>query len=514
MIALDHRIPRTWRLSDLLAGFAATPFESELRVDRITLDSREVGPGALFLACRGTRRHGLSYAEHAAECGCAAIVAEPDERWGETDLARLSAELALPVVAVAQLSRRAAEIAARFFGNPSADMAVIGITGTNGKTSVSHFLAQALAVDLRCAMIGTLGSGFPGELTSTRLTTPDAVDLQESLAVLRDQGAGLVAMEVSSHALDHCRVGAVHFSHAVFTNLSRDHLDCHGDMDNYAAAKRRLFRLQGLRWAVINHDEEASDEIVAGLAPSVRVARFSLDSNADLAANADLWVRARELAPLPHGLRVFVETSVGDGELDSALIGSFSAANLLAVLAVLLSRGVRLDIALERLGRLRSVPGRMECFGGDDAPLVVVDYAHTPDALEKAISHLRLHCESRLLTVFGCGGQRDKGKRPLMGAIAEQLSDEVIVTDDNPRREDGDAICAQILAGMAVPDRAVVERQRALAIRRAIALAGPGDAVLVAGKGHEAVQDMGELKVHFSDRAQVVQALIEWRGRV
>ena len=513
MIALACRAPRSWSLSELLTGFAAAPFESDPRIDRMTLDSREAGPGALFLACRGSRAHGLNYAEQAAERGCVAIAAEPDLVWGETDLARLSAELALPVVPVAQLSRRAAEIAARFFGDPSADMSVLGITGTNGKTSVGHFLAAALAVDTRCAVIGSLGIGFPGELVTTGLTAPNPIAVQENLARLRAQGAAAVAIEVSSHALDQGRVGAVRFSHAIFTNLTRDHLDYHGDMDGYATAKRRLFRVPGLQWAVLNHDDAVSAGIVAGLAENVRLALYSVDADADLAAEADLWVRARAVRSLARGLRVEIETSAGDAALDVSLIGRFNVSNLLAVLAVLLSRGLALDAALARLRDVRGVPGRMECFGGADAPLVVVDHAHTPDALERAIAHLRPHCRGRLLTVFGCGGERDRGKRPLMGAVAERLSDAVIVTDDNPRREDGAVICHQILAGMIEPERVAVERQRALAIRRAIALAGRGDAVLVAGKGHETVQDMGELKVHFSDRAQVVQALTEWEGQ-
>jgi len=513
MMALECSRPRGWSLSGLLAGFAAAPFESDLRIEQVTLDSREAGPGALFLACRGTRAHGLRYAEHAAERGCAAIAAEPDVLWGEADLARLSAELALPVVPVAHLSRRSAEIAARFFGDPSADVSVIGITGTNGKTSVGHFLAGALAADTRCAVIGTLGIGFPGELVASGLSTPNPIAIQENLAGLRAQGARAVALEVSSHALDQGRVSAVHFSHAVFTNLSREHLDYHGDMRSYAAAKRRLFRVPGLQWAVLNRDDAASADIALGLAAHVRLALYSVAADTDLAAEADLWVRARAITPLARGLRIEVETSGGDAAMDVGLIGRFNVSNLLAVLAVLMSRGVGLEVALERLRHTRGVPGRMECFGGADAPMVVVDYAHTPDALEQAIAHLRLHCGGRLLTVFGCGGERDRGKRPLMGAVAERLSDGVIVTDDNPRREDGDVICAEILAGMMKPERVAVQRQRALAIRRAIALAGRGDAVLVAGKGHETVQDMGELKVNFSDRAQVVQALNEWEGR-
>lgn len=510
-------LPQAWALSDLLSGFATLPFESAVRIERLTLHSRNAGPAALFLACRGGRRHGLCYAEQAAERGCAAIVAEPDQQWGQNELARLAAELSLPVIPVANLSQRAGEIAARFHGDPSAGMEVFGVTGTNGKTSVSHFVAQALAPELGCGVLGTLGSGFPGDLSPSNLTTPDPLRLQATFATLKGRGADAVAMEVSSHALDQGRVAAVHVSHAIFTNLSRAHLDYHGNMAAYAIAKQRLFRMPGLRWAVLNHDDRLSSRIAGNLAPSVRIARYSIDPDMGpgecLEGRCDLWVHARAVEPLPRGLRLVLATSLGEGELTSNVIGRFNASNLMAVLALLLARGTTLDQALRRLAGVRGVPGRMECFGGNDGPLTVVDYAHTPDALEKAVAHLRLHSHGRLITVFGCGGNRDADKRPRMGAIAERLSDQVIVTDDNPRGEDGDRICAQILAGMTRPERVVVERQRGLAIRRALALAGRGDAVLIAGKGHETVQDMGELKVHFSDRAQVVQALNEWTGK-
>jgi len=510
MMALPS-MPPSVMLSDLLAGFAAQPLAHDARIERLTLDSREAGPGALFLACRGRRCHGLDYAAEAAARGCAAIAAEPDGHRAEADFGHLSTELGLPIVPVADLARRCGDIAARFFGDPTASLTVVGVTGTNGKTSVSHYLAQALADDPCCGIIGTLGSGFPGELMPGGLTTPDPVGLQATFTSLAARGASAVAMEVSSHALDQGRVGAVRFSHAVFTNLSRDHLDYHADMAAYKAAKKRLFGMPGLRWAVLNHDDPTGREIAAELGAGIHPAWYSLQPSAD-PSGAEVWVRAETIEPLPRGLRIEIASSAGRGELVVDLIGRFNAANALAVLAVLLTLGKGLDQGLRALAGIRGVPGRMECFGGGDGPLVVVDYAHTPDALEQALTNLRQHCGGSLITVFGCGGERDRGKRPLMGAIAERLSDQVIVTDDNPRGEDGEAICAAIRAGMQRPGQAFMERQRAVAIRRAIALAGRGDAVLVAGKGHETVQDMGELKVHFSDRAQVVQALGEWRG--
>ncbi|TVQ86116.1 MAG: UDP-N-acetylmuramoyl-L-alanyl-D-glutamate--2,6-diaminopimelate ligase [Chromatiaceae bacterium] len=514
MMALRRTLPH-WTLDQLLAGFASTRSlpVAAVPVERLTLDSRSAGPGSLFLACRGTRAHGLAYAAQARAHGCVAIAAEPDDHWGLAQLDRLAEDLDLPVVAVPDLARCAGAIAARFYDDPSAELELFGITGTNGKTSVSHFLAQALSQQRRCGIIGTLGSGFAGELLPGGLTTPDAVGLQATLATLAERGAGAVAMEVSSHALDQHRVDAVRFDYALFTNLTRDHLDYHSDMASYGAAKQRLFRLPGLQWAVLNRDDPFGRVIAADLAPGVRRALYSLDPDWQPDTEpADLWVRATALRPLVWGLAIQVETSLGPGDLTVRLLGRFNAANLLAVLAVLLARGLGLAPALATLARAHGVPGRMECFGGGETPLVVVDYAHTPDALEQALTNLRLHCGGRIITVFGCGGERDRGKRPQMGAIAERASDRVIVTDDNPRGEDGDAIISQICDGMARPDQAVVERQRALAIRRAIALAGRGDAVLVAGKGHETTQDMGDLKVHFSDRAQVVQALSEWGG--
>lgn len=503
------RIPRPWLLSDLLSGLAAVPGGADVKVAQLSLDSRRVEPGGLFLACRGSAGHGLAFAEEACRRGAVAIAAAPDEHW---DLSTLAAGLGIPVIPVPDLARRASAIADRFFDEPSAALEMIGVTGTNGKTSVVHYLAQALAPELPCGIVGTVGCGFPGALAAGAHTTPDPVGLQETLASLRGQGAEAVAMEVSSHALDQGRTEAVRFAYAVFTNLSRDHLDYHLDMQRYAAAKIRLFRAPGLRWAVLNLDDVLSPSILSELPPGVAVAFYSLQPDPVPPGRCDLLVHARQLTPLPGGLALEIQTNAGGGELKVGVLGRFNAANLLAVLGVLLARGLPLARALDLLSAVRGVPGRMECFGGGGQPLVVVDYAHTPDALEKALTSLRAHTKGRLIAVFGCGGQRDRGKRPLMGEIAERLSDRVILTDDNPRHDDGDQIIAEILAGVRRPADLKVERQRGLAIRLAIATASERDIVLVAGKGHETVQDMGELKVHFSDRAQVVQALRERGG--
>ena len=502
------------RLSRLLEGLAPVPPEADRDIADLALDSRQLCPGGLFLACRGGRGHGLAFAEEARGRGASALAAEPDESWSAVAMAALAARLRLPIVPVAGLRRQASLVADRFFGQPSATLEVTGVTGTNGKTSVTHFLAQALAEEKTpCAVLGTLGNGFPDHLESTTHTTPDPVSLHRELARLRDQGAAAVAMEVSSHALDQGRAEAVRFRHAVFTNLTRDHLDYHGDMAAYAAAKRTLFRQPGLRWAVVNLDDPLAAAILGDLEPGTWAAGYSLSPDRPIPPRCRLWVRARALRPTAGGLELELTGSLGEGRLESPLLGRFHAANLLAVLAVLLARGLALEPALQALARVRGVPGRMEAFGGGEAPLVVVDYAHTPDALEQALTHLRTHTTGRLLCVFGCGGERDTGKRPLMGAVAERLSDRIILTDDNPRGEESAAILAQIRAGMTRPAAARLEPQRALAIRHAIHQAGPGDVVLVAGKGHESVQEIGPQRRPFSDRDQVRQALAEDFGR-
>ena len=488
---------------------ASSPGAADTSVTGLSLDSRLIQPGWLFLACHGSQGHGLEFASEARSRGASAIAAEPDERWNATALAALANSLGLPVIPLPDLRRQASRLAGRFFGDPSTQMAVMGVTGTNGKTSVTHYLAQALADEVECALIGTLGIGLPGDLQPATHTTPDPVTLQETLACLRERGVGAVAMEVSSHALDQGRAAGVRFTHAIFTNLSRDHLDYHGDMARYGQAKRRLFRSPGLDWAILNLDDALSAEILGDLDRGVQVGGFTLETTQPIPVACQLWARLRGLTHSHAGMRLELETSAGPANLELGLIGRFNAANALAVFLVLLSRGLDLERATQAMAQLRGVPGRLERFGGAGAPLVVVDYAHSPDALEQALRNLRAHTRGRLICLFGCGGERDTGKRPLMGAVAERLADQVILTDDNPRSEDGDAIIAQIQGGMAHPTKAIVERRRGLAIRRAIAIAGRDDLVLVAGKGHETVQDLGDRKVHFSDRAQVQQALSE-----
>jgi UDP-N-acetylmuramoyl-L-alanyl-D-glutamate--2,6-diaminopimelate ligase len=401
----------------------------------------------------------------------------------------------------------AGELADRFFGRPSADLGVVGFTGTNGKTTSAYLLAQAAdLVGRRGAYLGTLGFGRPGALRDAALTTPDVVTVHRRLAEARDAGAKSIALEVSSHALDQQRVAAVRFDTAVFTNLTRDHLDYHGTFEAYGAAKARLFHQSGLRCAVVNVRDEFGRQLAAGLDAGLERIVCSTSNELWIEPGAG-WIRLPELRATSAGLTLHVESSWGAGTLRSPLVGEFNAENLLAVLGVLLGWGVPLQQALIALATCVAPPGRMEALGGGMQPLALVDYAHSPDALGKVLQAARAHARGRLFCVFGCGGDRDPGKRPQMGAIAESLADVVVVTDDNPRTEDSRAILAQILAGMRAPDAAHVIADRAEAIHFALAEADVGDVVVIAGKGHEDYQLVGTETRPFSDRAVVLDAL-------
>ncbi|MCK9529599.1 MAG: UDP-N-acetylmuramoyl-L-alanyl-D-glutamate--2,6-diaminopimelate ligase [Gammaproteobacteria bacterium] len=483
-------------LRQLLDGLVVVPERLERSIDGITMDSRRVQPGGLFLACAGSRSHGASFIEEAVHRGARAIVVETEGQ-PRIDAIQLPAG-EVPVLGIPELRRQAGLIGARFYGEPSRHMPVIGVTGTNGKTSVSQFIAHALAVDAPAGVIGTLGNGLVSQLESTGHTTPDAVSVQATLADLLAAGARAVVMEVSSHGLDQGRVNGVQFEVAVFTNLTHEHLDYHGDMASYAAAKRLLFQVPDLRAAALNLDDAVGREWHAQLAGKLRVLGFGLD------ASFAPEVSARDLRLGPEGIAFEAVTPTGVAHIESPLIGRFNASNLLAALSVLLLLGMAPDVAAERLSRLRAVPGRMERFGGGAGrPMAVVDYAHTPDALEQVLMAARAHTRGRLVCVFGCGGDRDRGKRPIMGKVAERLADQVVVTDDNPRSEDPEFIVEEITRGMTHPERAQLIRDRARAIHAALAQAGPDDVVLVAGKGHETEQHIGDRKLLFSDRVEV-----------
>ncbi|AKH20542.1 UDP-N-acetylmuramoyl-L-alanyl-D-glutamate--2,6-diaminopimelate ligase [Sedimenticola thiotaurini] len=502
-------LPRSLRLSQLLSGWVDLDQQADCDITDMTLDSRQIRPGSLFLACAGISHHGLEFVHQAVERGAAAVVCEPDERWTPDAIQALADSVSIPLCSVVDLSAKVSAIAGRFYADPSHHMAVFGITGTNGKTSCSHFLAQVFRPEHLCGVIGTVGNGLPGELESASHTTPDAVTVQAQLRDLRNRGADMVAMEVSSHALDQDRAAAVRFDVALLTNLTQDHLDYHTDMDGYAAAKLRLFTECHINCAVLNMDDPFAERVLVALPD--RVERIGYSTNAEKVLATGRWIRATEIVPNADGMSLTIDSSWGQGHLSSQLLGRFNASNLLAVLAVLLYRGTPLETALEKLARVETVTGRMQRLGGGDQPLVVVDYAHTPDALEHALGALREHVGGRLVCVFGCGGDRDRGKRPLMGAIAERLADRVIVTDDNPRTESGDRIVTEIVAGMTDAEGVQVVRDRAEAIAISIREAQPGDLILIAGKGHETYQLVGDQVLHFSDCEQVEKVLQEVR---
>ena len=479
-------------LRDLLAGIAVP--SDDIRVSGLTLDSRRARAGDAFIALEGKRVHGITFAPAALAQGASAVIAEGPA-------SAVSLPPAAQVVWIDSLRDRVGEIAARFFERPSAALHVIGVTGTNGKTSIVQLLAAALeTLGARAATIGTLGAGLHGALEPGERTTPDVVNVHGLLAQFRDNGASHVAMEVSSHALDQGRVSAVDFEVAVFANLTRDHLDYHGTMQAYGAAKAKLFAWPGLRSAVINADDAFGRDLAARLPETVQCLRYAIDADAE--------IRAYNVRTHADGLSFDLAAPWGTGEIHSPLLGRFNVYNLLAVAGCLGALGYSLAQIQKTLPHLQPVAGRMNRLGGGALPLVVVDYAHTPDALQQALTSLRAHCAGRLICVFGCGGERDAGKRQQMGAIAERLADAIVVTDDNPRGEDGDAIVAQILAGLGDRQRVRVLRDRAVAIASALREARSGDVVLIAGKGHEPYQETGGVRRPFDD-ADVARRALE-----
>lgn len=479
------------RLDELLEGIAPAP---PVPVAGMTLDSRTVAAGDAFVALRGTGRHGLDHADEAARRGARAVLWDPAEGRSPAGEPRDVA-----YVAVRELRDRLGGIADRFYGAPSSRVTVAGVTGTNGKTTCAWLLAGAVnGLARRGAYIGTLGAGFPPRLEGGALTTPDVITLHRQLRALADAGATHVAMEVSSHALDQRRIAGVRVQVAAFCNLSRDHLDYHGSMERYAEAKQRLFRLAGLEQAVINVGDPVGSRFAASLAPGVALTAVAVGGREPATAR---FVHVARVHSADGGLELELSGHFGRRRLRSRLIGAFNAENLAVTLGVLLAWRFDVDAAIDALGACAAPPGRMEAYRLASGTLAVIDYAHTPDALAKALGALRAHARGRVTAVFGCGGERDPGKRALMGETAERLADRVVVTDDNPRGEDADRIVAMILSGMRAPERAHVERDRRQAIDFALGGTRAGDAVLIAGKGHEQYQQIGAERRPFSDRA-------------
>lgn len=482
------------KLSELLKGL--TDSETDLEVGGLALDSRKVQAGDVFFALRGTKQHGFVHVNQAIRNGAKAIVYDP---------AGLDSEI-IPVLTVAglpvpDLVMHLGDIAERFYGYPSRKLAVIGITGTNGKTTCSQLIAQALD---HCGVIGTLGWGISGDLVPTANTTPDAFEIHRILQRFAEQKQTAVAMEVSSHGLQQGRVNAVVFHGAVFTNLSRDHLDYHGGMDEYLQAKLTLFKTSGLKFAVVNLDDAQGLVVLGQLAPSVSAWTYSATGRTAPGAES---IVAENVLHTAAGIRFDVIYRGQATGVFTPIVGSFNLDNVLAVLAVMLAMGVSLGEAVSRLERLKAIVGRMEKFGGQDKPTVFVDYAHSPDALQKVLTAVK--ADGRLWVVFGCGGNRDKGKRREMGRIAETLADHVIITDDNPRDEAAEEIIQDILTGCKT-EKVTVINDRKAAIYMAIKQADKQDCVMIAGKGHENYQEIKGTKLPFSDQDEVRLALESW----
>ncbi|THJ45781.1 MULTISPECIES: UDP-N-acetylmuramoyl-L-alanyl-D-glutamate--2,6-diaminopimelate ligase [Aeromonas] len=467
-----------------------------LTLTDIQLDSRRVGPGSLFVAIRGHQVDGRRFIEQAVAQGATAVVFEEDGEF-------IPPSTPVPCIGMRDLPAHLSALAGTFYDQPAKKLALVGITGTNGKSTTALLVANwRTLLGGKAGVMGTIGNGLFGNLIEAENTTGSAVQVQANLAALQAQGADLVAMEVSSHGLVQHRVAALPFAAAVFTNLSRDHLDYHGTMEAYGAAKEQLLQLVDESNAVINRDDELGAKWLENYPAAVA---FSV--NGPIEHHFGRQLTAQQLDFHQQGFRAQINSSWGNGVLSAPLLGRFNVSNVLAAMGVMLVLGYDFHELLATAPKLQPVTGRMECFGGGDTPLAVVDYAHTPDALEKALQALRVHCKGQLWCLVGCGGDRDRGKRPMMAAMAEQYADRVILTDDNPRTEEPARIMADMVAGLRDPAAVQVEHDRVKAISLAIGQASKQDIILVAGKGHEDYQIIGTDKRHYSDRETVAAAL-------
>ncbi|MBD1585653.1 UDP-N-acetylmuramoyl-L-alanyl-D-glutamate--2,6-diaminopimelate ligase [Pseudomonas typographi] len=462
----------------------------------LALDSRTVRPGDLFLAVPGARMDGRDHIDDALAHGAAAVAYESEG-------ARVLPLTDVPLIPVRHLAGQLSAIAGRFYVEPSRLLRLIGVTGTNGKTTTTQLIAQGLdALGERCGTLGTLGSGFVGAIAPGTLTTPDAITVQATLADLHKAGAQAVAMEVSSHAIDQARVAALAFDVAVFTNLTRDHLDYHGNMQAYGEVKGRLFAWEGLGCRVINLDDSFGRELAARPHAS-RLLTYSCE-------RPDATFYCRDTHFGDQGIRARLVTAQGEYDLRCPLLGRFNLSNVLAAIAALFALGYPLDNVLQAVARFHGPEGRVQQVGGGRLPRVVIDYSHTPDALEKILEAMRPHAQGELVCVFGCGGDRDRGKRPEMARIAERLADRVLVTDDNPRTEAPQAIFDDIRAGLSAPEAVRFVPGRGMAIAQAVAAAKAGDLIVIAGKGHEDYQEIAGVRHPFSDVKEAEKALAAW----
>ncbi len=488
-------------LSQLLKGINSVRNSADVMISGLCQDSRQLKSGDLFFAYSGIQADGRDFVNEAIKKGAAAVLLEPNGK-----LVFFSSSI--PIISIPNLKIYLGLIAARFYGNPSQHVPVVGITGTNGKTSCTHFLAQCLQqLHSCCGVIGTLGNGLYPHLKTGLLTTPDAVELQQLLAELKARKAKTVLMEVSSHRLAQQRLNGMEFSIAAFTNLTRDHLDYHGSMVEYAQAKRSFFDLPGVRQAVLNADDPYGQTWLSELAGSLPVIAYSI--NQPLLNLAHIpQVTVKHYTFNSQGLHAEIATPWGDISIENPfLIGTFNLSNLLLVLTVLKLLDFPLAAIAKVISNIKGVQGRMEVFRRPHKPQVVIDYAHTPDALQQVLQALRTHCQGTLYCVFGCGGDRDRGKRALMAEVAEQYADQLVLTNDNPRFEDPGQIIQDIQRGLSGVKPVYIEQDRQLALAYAIQKAKAEDIVLVAGKGHEAYQLIAGIKHLFSDEAEVKRLL-------
>ncbi|MGD8115973.1 UDP-N-acetylmuramoyl-L-alanyl-D-glutamate--2,6-diaminopimelate ligase [Vibrio sp. TRT 29B02] len=482
-------------MDTLLSTWVDCPSLSSILVSELELDSRRVQSGTTFVAIIGHVVDGRKFIPTAIEQGANAVIAQACEQKAHGEIEIVDD---VPVIYLDALDKCLSEIAGHLYTYPTMDL--IGVTGTNGKTTITQLIAQWIdLVGSKAAVMGTTGNGFLDNLQEAANTTGNAVEIQKTLSSLAEQKAQYTALEVSSHGLIQGRVKALSFAAGVFTNLSRDHLDYHGTMEEYANAKFSLFSQHQCKAAVINVDDEVGACWIQRLDSAIAVSLQPTDY-----PNA-VW--AQSVSYSEAGITLSIDGMFGRGEFTVALIGEFNASNVLVALTALLALGIDKQALFDVAGSLKPVLGRMELFTANGKAKVVVDYAHTPDALEKALQALRVHCHGKLWAIFGCGGDRDKGKRPMMAAIGESLADKVILTDDNPRSESPAAIVEDMLEGMQNPQQAIIEHNRFNALKHALAHSSELDIILLAGKGHEDYQVMADKTIQYSDRESALQLL-------
>ncbi|MBE8168391.1 MAG: UDP-N-acetylmuramoyl-L-alanyl-D-glutamate--2,6-diaminopimelate ligase, partial [Shewanella sp.] len=465
-------------------------------LQHLVLDSRLVERGDVFVAIPGHQVDGREFLQQAQEHGALLCLVHSDELKHHGLVEQKGTGKILHFY---QLAEQLSAVACHRYPVDHNVLTIIAVTGTNGKTTVSQLIAQlAQLVGTKSAVMGTLGNGLLGQMQNTGNTTADAITVARQLHELQQQGANLCVMEVSSHALIQHRVAAIPFSSAIMTNLSRDHLDYHGDMASYAAAKKHLFQFDSLSHRVLNLDDDTANQWFVEMG-SDKTVGFSVEHQhkAQFATSNEQFH--------PQGMTADILWPQGHGKIESSLLGHFNLSNLVAAITVMALEGFDVHQLLTKVPELEAVAGRMECYHTKNNASVVVDYAHTPDALAKALDAVRLHCDNKLWCVFGCGGDRDSGKRALMATTAEQKSDNVVITSDNPRTESPEKIIADILAGIKQPQAIAVEADRIAAIKRSFAQIQSGDVLLLAGKGHETYQEINGVKHQYDERALVAE---------